>query len=235
MASLTPGVLSKLLKHAGDRNYKVIGEYRTPLLQVVEIVPTLSTDDDLWRTKGFYLKLSDSEHAAYASIADEDVDLIRGDKIKLGQFVYVSRLEYGKPVPVIRGIKPVPRPRSLVGTPKDLISSDFLLQTSLRKKKGFGERSPVQRKLVVDDLKCRRESLGTGKRLVMDGDLEVYGRRMSLDSTRRGWDTPRSTNAARSSVTPVASRHSSVSGLLFVFSHLFLDSIDCVVVNDWYV
>ncbi|CAM8889060.1 unnamed protein product [Rhodiola kirilowii] len=227
MASLTPGVLSKLLKHAGDKNFKAVGEHRTPLLQVIEIVPALSPDDP-WRTKGFYLKLSDSEHSAYASISDEDVDLIYGDKIQLGQFVHISRLDSGKPVPVIRGIKPLPRRRPCVGNPKDLISSDFLQPRTTRKKKGLGEASPSPRRLVLDDLKRRKDSFVSGNKRVMDDDLKPKclgsGRRLSLDSARRGWDhhqcpTPRSANTARSSIshlkstisdTPVTPRRASV-------------------------
>uniref|UniRef100_A0A7N0T6N2 Uncharacterized protein n=1 Tax=Kalanchoe fedtschenkoi TaxID=63787 RepID=A0A7N0T6N2_KALFE len=198
MASLTPGVLSKLLQHAGDSTFKALGQHRTPLLQVIEIVPALSADDP-WRTRGFYLKLSDSEHSAYASVPDDDVDLIYGDKIQLGQFVHISRLDSGKPVPVIRGIKPLPRRRPCVGTPKDLISSDLLQP---RKKKGG---------LALHELKCPRRSLEGGKRQVLDdvlkhprGECLGAGRRLSLDSARRGWDhhppsTPRSTIAAQSS------------------------------------
>ncbi|KAK7853954.1 hypothetical protein CFP56_034179 [Quercus suber] len=78
MASLTPGVLAKLLQHAGNKDVKVTGEHRSALLQVIEIVPSLPNDhdNDPWKSKGFFLKVSDSLHSAYVSILDNDVDLI---------------------------------------------------------------------------------------------------------------------------------------------------------------
>ena len=134
MASLTPGVLSKLIENAGNKNFKVTGQHRSPLLQVLEIVPSLpgAGDDDQndpFRTRGFFLKLSDSLHSAYASISDDDLDLIYSDKIQLGQFVHVSRFDpagSGSRVPVLRGLKPVSRRKPCVGNPTDLVSSDAL-------------------------------------------------------------------------------------------------------------
>ncbi|KAK7853953.1 hypothetical protein CFP56_034178 [Quercus suber] len=138
MASLTPGVLSKLLQHAGNKDVKVTGEHRSALLQVIEIVPSLPNDhdNDPWKSKGFFLKVSDSLHSAYVSILDNDVDLIYSDKIQLGQFVYASRLDLGSPVPVLRGLKPVPKskrsPCTCVGNPTDLVPSDLLPITPKR-------------------------------------------------------------------------------------------------------
>ncbi|KAL4039081.1 hypothetical protein IC575_002724 [Cucumis melo] len=134
MASLTPGVLSKLIENAGNKNFKVTGQHRSPLLQVLEIVPSLpgAGDDDQndpFRTRGFFLKLSDSLHSAYASISDDDLDLIYSDKIQLGQFVHVSRFDpavSGSRIPVLRGLKPVSRRKPCVGNPTDLVSSDAL-------------------------------------------------------------------------------------------------------------
>ncbi|KAJ6309774.1 hypothetical protein OIU76_014667 [Salix suchowensis] len=136
MASLTPGLLSKLLESAGNKDARVTGEHRSALLQVIEIAPSLSgAPNDPWQSQGFFLKVSDSLHSAYASISDEDLDLIYNDKIQLGQFVYVSRFDVsasGSPVPVLRGLKPVPnKRRPCVGNPKDLVSSDSLPSSSI--------------------------------------------------------------------------------------------------------
>ncbi|KAJ0039102.1 hypothetical protein Pint_24130 [Pistacia integerrima] len=173
MASLTPGVLSKLLENTGNKNVKVIGEHRSPLLQVIEIIPSL--DDDPFRSRGFFLKLSDSLHSAYVSISHQDLDLIFSDKIQLGQFVYVSRFDSGFPVPVVCGLKALPKRRPCVGSPKDLVSSDLLqLRPPVHFKKESVKGSKTKR-LVFEDSKGRAQPEG----------LEL--RRLSLDSSRRGW------------------------------------------------
>ncbi|KAL4198546.1 hypothetical protein AMTRI_Chr03g46440 [Amborella trichopoda] len=120
MASLSPGVLLKLLQHMKS-GIKVAGEHRTVLLQVIGIVPSLS-GDDLWQSRGFFLKVSDSLHATYVSLGDENNDLIFNDKIQLGQFIHVTKLESGSPVPILRGVKLVPRRHPCIGNPEDLVS-----------------------------------------------------------------------------------------------------------------
>ncbi|TXG55736.1 hypothetical protein EZV62_017049 [Acer yangbiense] len=202
MASLTPGVLSKLLDNAGNTNSKVTGQHRSALLQVIEIVPSL--DDDPFRTRGFFLKLSDSLHSAYVSISPQDLDLIFSDKIQLGQFLYVSRFDLGTPVPVVSGLKVVPKRRPCVGNPKDLVSSDLLqlgatLNFKNAKKNGLVKRtadSKTKSKRVSKDDKV-------GNKKAEGLDLEL--RRLSLDSARRAWDhrpTPKPTNKITSSAKP---------------------------------
>jgi hypothetical protein len=127
MASLVPGVLLKLLQHMNS-DVKVAGEHRSSLLQVISIVPALA-GSDLFTNQGFYLKVSDSSHATYAALPDEQHDLILSDTIQLGQFVHVDRLEAATPVPVLRGVRPVPGRHACVGSPEDLVatsSSNFL-------------------------------------------------------------------------------------------------------------
>ncbi|KAK0575303.1 hypothetical protein LWI29_037008 [Acer saccharum] len=202
MASLTPGVLSKLLDNAGNTNFKVTGQHRSALLQVIEIVPSL--DDDPFRTRGFFLKLSDSLHSAYVSISPQDLDLIFSDKIQLGQFLYVSRFDLGTPVPVVSGLKVVPKRRPCVGTPKDLVSSDLLqlgatLNFKNAKKNGLVKRTAdsktKSKRLTKDDKVGNKKAEGL--------DLEL--RRLSLDSARRAWDhspTPKPTTKITSSAKP---------------------------------
>ncbi|EEC83968.1 hypothetical protein OsI_30093 [Oryza sativa Indica Group] len=110
MASLVPGVLLKLLQHMNS-DVKVAGEHRSSLLQV-----------------GFYLKVSDSSHATYVSLPEEQHDLILSDTIQLGQFIHVDRLEAATPVPILRGVRPVPGRHACVGSPEDLVvtNSTFL-------------------------------------------------------------------------------------------------------------
>ncbi|VFQ75877.1 unnamed protein product [Cuscuta campestris] len=184
MASLTPGVLLKLLQNVENKDAKVVSEHRSALLQVIGIVPSL--EDDPWKSRGFYLRVSDSQHSAYVSVADEDAELILGDKIQLGQFIHVARLEKGSPVPVLRGVKPVPaKRRPCIGEPKDLISSDVLTprgRAEVKKVKKHGDVRKLEVKakgpVGSGDLKSRRHSIDAGMGM----------RRMRLDSMRRGWD-----------------------------------------------
>ncbi|KDP20372.1 hypothetical protein JCGZ_05255 [Jatropha curcas] len=192
MAFLTPGVLSKLLENAGNKDVSVTGEHRSALLQVVEILPSLAGAEDPWQSTGFFLKVSDSLHSAYVSIPDEDMDLIYSDKIQLGQFVYISRLDWGSPVPVLRGLKPVPRRRPCVGNPKDLVSSDLL-----------PIKANVNVNLSKEKKGSKNESLTKTKKRAVDSKVEgLEMRRLSLDSARRIWDqTP----------TPKSSSHTNLS------------------------
>lgn len=137
MASLVPGVLLKLLQSINS-NVKVRGEYRSILLQVISIVPALS-GSDLWPNRGFFIKVSDSSHSTYVSLSKEDNELILNNKLQLGQFFYVDRMEGGTPVPILVGVRPVPGRHPFVGNPKDLMQ---MLEPS---------EGPVQVDHVSDD------------------------------------------------------------------------------------
>ncbi|CAK9144644.1 unnamed protein product [Ilex paraguariensis] len=119
MASLTPGVLLKLLQSINS-SIKVRGEYRSVLLQVISIVPALN-GSELWPNHGFFVKVSDSSHSTYVSLSKADNELILNNKLQLGQFFYVDRMEAGTPVPILVGVRPVPGRHSFVGNPKDLM------------------------------------------------------------------------------------------------------------------
>lgn len=119
MASLTPGVLRKLLQSINS-DVRVCGEYRSVLLQVISIVPAL-TGSELWPNHGFFIKVSDSSHSTYVSLSNEDNELILTNKLQLGQFIYVDKVEAGTPVPVLVGVRPVPGRNQCIGNPKDLM------------------------------------------------------------------------------------------------------------------
>lgn len=121
MATLTPGILIKLLQHINS-DVKATGEHRSALLQVISIVPALA-NGELWPNHGFYIKVSDSSHATYVSLAEEHDDLILSDKLQLGQFIHIDRLEAGSPVPLLRGVRPLPGRHQCVGTPENLIAT----------------------------------------------------------------------------------------------------------------
>ncbi|KAK7275544.1 hypothetical protein RIF29_16663 [Crotalaria pallida] len=118
MAALIPGVLLKLLQSMNS-NVKVHGEYRSVLLQAISIVPAL-TGSELWPNQGFFIKVSDSSHSTYVSLSKEGNELILNNKLKLGQFFYLERIEAGTPVPILVDVRPVPGRHSFVGNPKDL-------------------------------------------------------------------------------------------------------------------
>ncbi|KAM1026725.1 hypothetical protein C1H46_029389 [Malus baccata] len=200
MASLTPGVLPKLLENAGNKNVKVTGEHRSAVLQVIEIVPCPGGGDDdendpwNWnsRPRGFLLKLSDSVHSAYVSIAEEDdLNLIYSDKVQLGKLVYVSRLESASPVPVLRGLKVVAVPKC---KSKSAPSSAPLVCV--------GNPDPILH-LPKPKAKTRSSKLSTlspqtknKTKVAVVVDSSTTTRRLSLDSARRAWDAGTKTTSA---------------------------------------
>ncbi|KAF5196385.1 Serine/threonine-protein kinase [Thalictrum thalictroides] len=192
MASLTPGILLKLIENSKNRSIKVTSQHRSALLQVIEIVPSLVTENDPWKNRGFYLKVSDSLNSTYVSISDDDIDLIFNNKIQLGQFVYVTRFDSGSPFPILNGVKPVARKCAFVGKPKDLILNEKidLMKDGVKKKKVDLKKDGLKNV----DLKMRVKRLeveeGISRRVSM-GNVRVEGmemRRLSLDSSRKGWD-----------------------------------------------
>ncbi|KAF3792899.1 hypothetical protein EJ110_NYTH10704 [Nymphaea thermarum] len=120
MASLTPGILLKLLQSINS-DVKVAGEHRSALLQVISIVPALA-GADLWSNHGYYLQVSDSSNSTYVSLSDRDNDLVLTNKLQLGQFVYVDKLEFASPVPRVAGIRPIPGRHPCIGNPEPLIA-----------------------------------------------------------------------------------------------------------------
>ncbi|XP_042973281.1 uncharacterized protein LOC122305056 [Carya illinoinensis] len=120
MASLTPGILLKLLQSMNSTT-RVTGDHRSALLQVIGIVPALA-GSDLWPNHGFYVQLSDSLNSTYVSLSERDNDLILTNRLQLGQFVYVDRFEFDSPVPRVCGIRPIAGRHPFVGTPEPLIA-----------------------------------------------------------------------------------------------------------------
>ncbi|XP_008231405.1 PREDICTED: uncharacterized protein LOC103330585 [Prunus mume] len=219
MASLTPGVLSKLLDNVGNKDVKVTGEHRSAVLQVIEIVPWPGDEDNAWnwksRPRGFFLKLSDSLHSAYVSITgnddDVDLDLIYSDKIQLGQLVYVTQLDSASPVPVLRGLKPIPKskralspsPPLCLGNPNPI----HLLSTArppvaatrtktkpsnANRKEGNNKAKPKPKsKSTLSPQTTDNERASSNRLAVVDST-----RRLSLDSARKAWDARTTTSTS---------------------------------------
>ena len=146
MATLAPGILLKLLDGM-DIGVKPTSEHRSSLLQVTDIVPADLDEKNLWPKHGFYIKVSDSSHSIYVSLPSFQDDFVLSNKLQLGQFIHVDRLEPGSPVPVVKGAKPLPGRHPLVGTPEPLMG--------LRRK---GEKSEQKQ----DSKLHRRGSWGRG-------------------------------------------------------------------------
>ncbi|KAB8090503.1 hypothetical protein EE612_015690 [Oryza sativa] len=162
MASLTPGVLLKVLKNINS-DVKVCGEYRSILLQVISIVPAI-TGSELWPDHGFFIKVSDSSHSTYVSLSKEDNELILSNKLQLGQFIYVEKVQSSIPVPVLVGVRPVPGRNPCIGNPKDLmqmstptgISEALAHQRKATKSAELSEseKENSQRKVVIKEQKA---------------------------------------------------------------------------------
>lgn len=161
MASLTPGILLKVLKHINS-DVKVCGEYRSILLQVISIVPAI-TGSELWPDHGFFIKVSDSSHSTYVSLSKEDNELILSNKLQLGQFIYVEKVQSSIPVPVLVGVRPVPGRNPCIGNPKDLMQMstpsgvmealDHQRTTSKSADLSESEKENLQRKVVIKEQK----------------------------------------------------------------------------------
>ncbi|XP_031480117.1 uncharacterized protein LOC116250550 isoform X2 [Nymphaea colorata] len=95
MALLCPGVLIKLLQNMNSPE-NATADQRSSLLQIISIVPALG-GNDLEPNQGFYLKL--------------------------GQCIYVRQLEPATPVPILKGIRPLPGRHPCIGTPEDIIAA----------------------------------------------------------------------------------------------------------------
>eukprot|EP00250_Pteridium_aquilinum_P014634 c22106_g3_i1 orf=146-2593(-) len=160
MALLTPGILLKLLEHIGS-DAKVAGAHRSAFLQVVGIVPAIAESDHLWPRHGFYLKVSDSSHCTYMSLAEEHDDLILSNKLQLGQLIQVDKLDSGSPVPILAGVRPLSGKHPFVGTPTEITLSDSC---------DFLRRSVAihQLGLPLEVSSERRCSLGAENRVAME-------------------------------------------------------------------
>ncbi|KAG2314578.1 hypothetical protein Bca4012_065289 [Brassica carinata] len=133
MTSLAPGILLKLLQCMSS-NTRPTGDHRSAILQVTGIVPALA-GSDLWPNQGFYVQISDSLNSTYVCLSERDTDLILTNRLQLGQFIYLERLEFSTPVPRAAGIRPVAGRHAFVGTPEPLIARvasgskrDFVIQ-----------------------------------------------------------------------------------------------------------
>ncbi|XP_020585390.1 uncharacterized protein LOC110028031 [Phalaenopsis equestris] len=150
MGALVPGILLKLLDGMNAGSIKPVGEHRSALLQVTDIVPADLDEKDLLPKHGFYIKLSDSSQSIYVTLPPDQDDLVLSNKIQLGQFISVDRLKPGSPVPVIYGVKPLPGRHPFIGTPEPIArnrnhgeKSDYKEVKSRQRKPWESEKKPL--------------------------------------------------------------------------------------------
>lgn len=147
MASLKEGVLLKLLEEMKTKGESLEKDPKAVLLQIRSIIPVLE-EGDLWPNRGFFLKVSDASHALYVSLSKQQNDMILGNRLQLGQFIYVQRLEDSDPLPSLRGVVPIPGRRPCEGTPHDIVSPTRLLKLLPPVEKKFSRGPSVSRKFV---------------------------------------------------------------------------------------
>ncbi|GLT47375.1 hypothetical protein SLA2020_210780 [Shorea laevis] len=145
METLTSGVLSKLLKDMGVEE-KAVDDVKNPvLLQIRSIIPVLA-GGDLWPSQGFFLKVADSTQAMFVSLALEEDEMVLCNKLQLGQFIYVDKLEAAYPVPVLKGVMPIPGRQPCIGDPQDLLGVDILGKSGGPSMLTMRERNDVKNK-----------------------------------------------------------------------------------------
>ncbi|CAH9087825.1 unnamed protein product [Cuscuta epithymum] len=230
MANLAPGILLKLLDGMKS-GVKATSEHRSSLLQVTDIVPADLDEKDLWPKHGFYIKVSDSSHSIYVSLPFEQDDLVLSNKMQLGQFIYVDRLENGSPVPVVKGAKPLPGRHPLVGTPEPLMGlreNPYSSSAPRRGSWGTGQngKSPqVLKPLPLDfgqctplkERPCRsvkhafpmspaaaRGRVGKDEGAGLRSSVVGGGRLMSKFAEMKGEDSPSLVRKSYASFTPAA-------------------------------
>ncbi|KAE9462793.1 hypothetical protein C3L33_05311, partial [Rhododendron williamsianum] len=180
MATLTPGILLKLLQSMNSTT-RVTGDHRSPLLQVIGIVPALSSPS-LWPTHdGFYVQISDSLNSTYVSLSDPDADLILSNRLQLGQFVHLDRLLIlpSSPIPQASGLRPIPGRHAFVGHPEPLVAKispsrrDFVIQpvsdsdTDQIAALFASKKKPEEARVKVDEVKVEAKSLKYNARRVL--------------------------------------------------------------------
>ncbi|CAI8593558.1 unnamed protein product [Vicia faba] len=172
MASLIPGVLLKLLQTMNS-NVKIRGEHRSVLLQVISIVPALS-GSELWPNHGFFIKVSDSSHSTYVSLSKQDNELILNNKLQLGQYFYVDRIESGTPVPVLVAVRPIPGRHPFEGNPKDLMQ---MLESS-EDGKAHSDNNGVNDSKSADVIEAKENTSSRQKIVIKEEKVGVASRYM---------------------------------------------------------
>nr|GFB61846.1 hypothetical protein [Tanacetum cinerariifolium] len=151
-----------------------------------------------------------SSLATYVPLPDENVDLILSDKIHLGQYVHVDRLESATPVPILHGVRPVfGGQHPCVGTPQDIVatcslgflnngsssnSSKLIGNVKLRSKK---ESSSVRSSNWVLDGKLVRSKSQLSKLILNTSESRQYLSKVKPSSLREKGTTVHRASSSR--------------------------------------
>ncbi|CAB4290678.1 unnamed protein product [Prunus armeniaca] len=180
MVTLGSGVLVKLVEEMGSSG-KASNDRKPVLLQIRSIIPVLA-EDDLWPNQGFYLKVSDSSHAMFVSLLQEQDDMVLCNQLQLGQLIFVEKLEAAHPVPVLKGIRPLPGRFPCVGNPADLFAIDKLVNSKgasdlvMEKDRGVEKKPRGRYRSLSASKSCPSEK----KRASRPGNCDVGEREMRV-------------------------------------------------------
>ncbi|WOL20656.1 hypothetical protein Cni_G29461 [Canna indica] len=91
--------------------------------------------------------VSDSSHSIYVTLPLDQDDPVLSNKLQLGQFIHVDRLEPASPIPVLMGAKLLPGQHPFVDTPEPIVrvkgSGDKLASASSVPRRGSWEQNPI--------------------------------------------------------------------------------------------
>ncbi|CAN4112102.1 unnamed protein product [Withania somnifera] len=180
MASLKSGVVIKLLEDIKKGENVIVEDRKPALLQIRSIMPVLEEGDFL-PNKGFYLKISDASHAIYVTLAQDQNELILANKLKLGQFIYVQKLEDAEPFPLLKDFTPLPgwHPSVFDGS-----NSDFIVEKGVISEENIVDISSCLRRLSLESSdveEVRKKSTN-----VLEGSTKGKFRSLSASKTRPG-------------------------------------------------
>ncbi|KFK41454.1 hypothetical protein AALP_AA2G132500 [Arabis alpina] len=164
MATLAPGILQKLIDGM-KTGIKPTREHRSSMLQVTDIVPIDLDEKNLVPKQGFLIKVSDSSHSIYVTLPSDQDDVVLSNKMQLGQFIYVDRLEPGSPVPIIKGAKPIPGRHPLLGTPEPLMRKSEQEPGSKPRRGSWGQNSDFTSPFVMKSVPLDVDYSTPAKRL----------------------------------------------------------------------
>nr|GFA02224.1 CTP synthase [Tanacetum cinerariifolium] len=153
------GVLVPLV-HRPNESFVLIPQVEIGIFFSLVVLPLLRSLDGSdyplnLKLSVLWYDLFFSSLATYVPLDDEKVDLILSDKIQLGQYVHVDRLESATRVLILHGVRPVSGGRHpCVGTPQDIVATrslGFLNNgSSSNSSKLIGNvKLPSKRKVVV--------------------------------------------------------------------------------------
>ncbi|KAL2515555.1 uncharacterized protein Fot_29526 [Forsythia ovata] len=121
MATLTPGILLKLLQSMNSHTSHRRPPFPAPPGHWNRVGPFYS--QFALAHHGFYVELSDSLNSTYVSLSDQDTDLILTNRLQLGQFVHLDRFIFDyPPVSIASNVRPIAGRHPFIGTSEPLIA-----------------------------------------------------------------------------------------------------------------